>query len=117
MMRQAKYKKGSSDYKKNNHKPYIDPAKLAGLSYEERMKLYKDAYGKNDGYKKDSYKKNGYNKNAQNKGGYNKDGYNKGNYNKNNYNKKPYNKGAPQNKPAATEKKSFWQKVKSFFGR
>ena len=107
------YKKGSSAAKK----PYIDPAKLAGLSYEERMKLYKDAYGKNDGYKKDSYKKNGYNKNGQNKGGYNKDGYNKGNYNKNNYNKKPYNKGAPQNKPAATEKKSFWQKVKSFFGR
>ena len=115
--KKGEYKKGSSDYKKNNHKPYIDPAKLAGLSYEERMKLYKDAYGKNDGYKKDSYKKNGYNKNGQNKGGYNKDGYNKGNYNKNNYNKKPYNKGAPQNKPAATEKKSFWQKVKSFFGR
>ena len=107
------YKKKSDGYKKNGdfkkgpRKPYIDPAKLAGLSYEERMKLYKDAYGNNGGYKKDSYKKNGYNKNS----------HNKGNYNKNNYNKKPYNKGAPQNKPAAPAKKTFWQKVKAFFGR
>ena len=89
------YKKGHHDYKKNNHKPYIDPAKLAGLSYEERMKLYKDAYSKG-GYKKDNYKNNGYKK-----GSYNKQYNKKGNY--------------QQQKPAP--KKTFWQKLKSFFGR
>ena len=57
------------------------------------MKLYKDAYGKNNGYKKN--------------GNYNKNGYNKGGYNKNNYNKKP----------AAPAKKTLWQKIKGFFGR
>ena len=88
-------KKGHNDYKKNNHKPYIDPAKLAGLSYEERMKLYKDAYSKG-GYKKDNYKNNGYKK-----GSYNKQYNKKGNY--------------QQQKPAP--KKTFWQKLKSFFGR
>ena len=100
------YKKGPStgsgtphsDYKKNNRRPYIDPAKLAGLSYEERMKLYKDAYGK----KNDSYKKNGYNKQGNYKGNYNK-------------NKKPYNKqGQEKTAPA---KKTLWQKIKGFFGR
>ena len=88
-------KKGHNDYKKNNHKPYIDPAKLAGLSYEERMKLYKDAYSRG-GYKKDNYKNNGYKK-----GSYNKQYNKKGNY--------------QQQKPAP--KKTFWQKLKSFFGR
>ena len=52
---------------------------------------------KKDGYKKDGYNKNGY-KNGQNKGGYDK---------RNQHNGKP----APQ------QKKTFWQKVKSFFGR
>ncbi len=88
-----------SDYKKNNRKPYIDPAKLAGLSYEERMKLYRDAYGKNNGYKK-----NGYNKKGPSTGSGTP---RSGGYNKNNYNKKP----------AAPAKKTFWQKVKAFFGR
>ena len=102
------YKKGRNDYKKNNHKPYIDPEKLAGLSYEERMKLYKDAY-KNNGYKKDGYKKDGYNKNSNyKKGGYNKKGQNKGGYDKRN----PH-----QGKPAPQQKKTFWQKLKGFFGR
>ena len=96
------YKKGPSrasgtprhsDYKKNNRKPYIDPAKLAGLSYEERMKMYKDAYA-GSGNPGRSYNKP-YNK----KGGYNK-------------NARPDNR---QQQPA--QKKSFWQKVKAFFGR
>ena len=101
-----------SDYKKNNHKPYIDPEKLAGLSYEERMKLYKDAY-KNNGYKKDGYKKDGYNKNSN----YKKNGYNKNGY-KNGQNKGGYDKRNQHNgKPAPQQKKTFWQKVKSFFGR
>ena len=86
---------------------YIDPAKLAGLSYEERMKLYKEAYasgvsksGKNDNYKK--------NKNSS---------YKKGDYKKGDYKKKSYNKSKSQvQKPVVEEKKTFWQKVKSFFG-
>ena len=109
--RNSDYKKKADGYKKggfdklnhrdgtNNHrdnrKPYIDPAKLAGLSYEERMKMYKDAYGKNDGYKKDNYKNKG---------------YKKGSYNKN----KHYD-NRKQQKPAP--KKTFWQRVKAFFGR
>ena len=38
----------------------------------------------------------------------------KGDYKKGDYKKKPYSQ---QNKPAAEQKKTFWQKVKSFFGR
>ena len=91
---------------------YIDPAKLAGLSYEERMKLYKEAYasgvsksGKNDNYKK--------NKNSS----YKKGDYKKGDYKKGDYKKKSYNKSKSQvQKPVVEEKKTFWQKVKSFFG-
>ena len=83
------YKKnGHNDYKKNNRKPYIDPAKLAGLSYEERMKMYKDAYGKKDGYKNGPSRASG---------------------TPNRYDNRQQNKPAP--------KKTFWQKVKSFFGR
>ena len=101
-------KKG--DYKKGGKKPYIDPAKLAGLSYEERMKMYKDAYASGNVSKgaKDIYKN----------GGYKKDGYKKGSYKKGDYKKngkKPYNK--PQAQKPVEQKKTFWQKVKSFFGR
>ncbi len=110
------YKKGRDGYKHGPSapkKPYIDPAKLAGLSYEERMKLYKDTYasGKTEQRKGDGYKKSGYNKNySGNK--------KSGNYNKNNgYKKGSYQKNTG-NKPAApAPKKTFWQKVKAFFGR
>ena len=101
-----------SDYKKNNRKPYIDPAKLAGLSYEERMKLYKDAYGKNDGYKKNSnYSKNGYNKKGPSSasGTAGRSNYKKGGFDKHNHHN--------SQKPAAPAKKTLWQKIKGFFGR
>ncbi len=105
------YKKGGKgDFKK---KSYIDPEKLAGLSYEERMKMYKETYAANGSskasYNKD-YKKSGYKNNSYNKSG----NYKKGDYKKGDYKKKPYSQ---QNKPAAEQKKTFWQKVKSFFGR
>ena len=105
------YKKGGKgDFKK---KSYIDPEKLAGLSYEDRMKMYKETYAANGsskaGYNKD-YKKSGYKNNSYNKSG----NYKKGDYKKGDYKKKPYSQ---QNKPAAEQKKTFWQKVKSFFGR
>ena len=106
-----------TDYKKNNHKPYIDPEKLAGLSYEERMKLYKDAYSSGN---RGQERGNSYNKSYNNKksGGY------KNNYkgNKNNYNKKSdgrYKNVRPDNRQQQKQpqKKTFWQKVKAFFGR
>lgn len=108
------YKKGGKgDYKK---KAYIDPAKLAGLSYEERMKMYKEAYAAGGASSKGDFKKNDYKKS----GNYKKNSYKKGDYKKGDYKKKSYNKGAGANraqKPAPEQKKSFWQKVKSFFGR
>jgi ATP-dependent RNA helicase RhlB len=104
-------KKG--DYKKGGKKPYIDPAKLAGLSYEERMKMYKDAYASGSVSKgaKDIYKKGGYKKGDYKKGDYKKNG-------KDGFDKLNHRGGnRPQNKPASEQKKTFWQKVKSFFGR
>ena len=99
-------KKG--DFKKKT--PYIDPAKLAGLSYEERMKMYKEAYAtKGDNYKKPDYKKN----TKSNQSSYKKGDYKKGDYKKKSYNNKSQSKAQ---KPAE-QKKSFWQKIKSFFGR
>ena len=118
------YKKGGKGrdggFDKLNHraggkKPYIDPAKLEGLSYEERMKMYKEAYasgsvskGAKDIYKNGGYKKDGYKKGSYKKGDYKKNG--KGGFGKLNH------RGGNQTHKAP-EKKSFWQKVKSFFGR
>lgn len=119
--RKDSYKKGGKDgFNKPGHrdggkKPYIDPAKLAGLSYEERMKMYKEAFasgsvskGAKDIYKKGGYKKDGYKKGPYKKGDYKKNG--KGGFDKLNHRDDNQTQKAP-------EKKSFWQKVKSFFGR
>ena len=100
------YKKGGKG-RDSGKRPYIDPAKLAGLSYEERMKMYKDAYA-NSNTSKGSYNKGG-------KSSYKKGEYKKGDYKKNG--KKSYNNNHPQQKAAPEQKKTFWQKVKSFFGR
>ena len=119
--RKDSYKKGGKDgFDKPGHrgggkKPYIDPAKLAGLSYEERMKMYKEAFasgsvskGAKDIYKKGGYKKDGYKKGSYKKGDYKKNG--KGGFDKLNHRDDNQTQKAP-------EKKSFWQKLKSFFGR
>ena len=119
--RKDSYKKGGKDgFDKSGHrgggkKPYIDPAKLAGLSYEERMKMYKEAFasgsvskGAKDIYKKGGYKKDGYKKGSYKKGDYKKNG--KVGFDKLNHRDDNQTQKAP-------EKKSFWQKVKSFFGR
>ena len=119
--RKDSYKKDGKDgFDKSGHrgggkKPYIDPAKLAGLSYEERMKMYKEAFasgsvskGAKDIYKKGGYKKDGYKKGSYKKGDYKKNG--KGGFYKLNHRDDNQTQKAP-------EKKSFWQKVKSFFGR
>lgn len=119
--RKDSYKKGGKDgFDKPGHrgggkKPYIDPAKLAGLSYEERMKMYKEAFasgsvskGAKDIYKKGGYKKDGYKKGSYKKGDYKKNG--KGGFDKLNHRDDNQTQKTP-------EKKSFWQKLKSFFGR
>lgn len=102
----------SEGYKKTSHKggkkPYINPDKLSQMSYEERMKFYKERYGTGNAaavsgdfkkgkkdFKSAAYKKGG--KNAQAA---------KGNYKKN----------AGRSQAAAPAKKSLWQKIKSFFG-
>ncbi|MCR4742447.1 MAG: DEAD/DEAH box helicase [Treponema sp.] len=102
------YKNGKGNYQKGERKPYIDPAKLAGLSSEERMKLYKEAYASSPKSSND-YKKNKNYKNNKN--------YQKGDFKKNSYNKngKTYN-NKTNNKPAAVKKESFWQKLKGLFG-
>ena len=94
--------KGKGSYEKHEHKPYINPEKLAGLSYEERMKLYKEAYGTSSSAKNTAYANTKNYKNNK-KGNTNKK---QGSYN-----------NAASNQKAPEQKKSFWQKVKSFFGR
>ena len=121
------YKKGGKgEHHNGGKKPYIDPAKLAGLSYEERMKVYKEAYasgsvskGEKDNYKKDGYKKGDYKKSSYKKGDYNKN--RKGTYAHSSAlkDRKYYqnNGKGQQNRAVPEQKKSFWQKIKSFFGR
>lgn len=132
-------KQGKKNYKSSEKKgdskkykmPYIDPAKLEGLSSEERMKLYKELYAKGslnnektnvqkpEGGKKNNNKTN---KNYDKKNGkknFNKD-YVKSE-NKNNSSKKSkknYKKYENvQKQPVLEQKKTLWQKVKAFFGR
>ena len=138
---------------------FIDPQKLAGLSYDERMKLYKETFAsdqqkniggqkKSDGkrpdsapgaYKKDDFKKESYRdiykkddfKKESYRDIYKKDDYKKESYRdiykKGDYKKKSYNakggkssqksRGANAARPAPEPKKTFWQKVRGFFGR
>jgi len=119
-------KKG--DYHKDNKKPYIDPEKLANMSYEERMKLYKEKYASSDRKSQDrndrNYKggKKNYNKsgNSYNKNGgknYSKNkNYDKNNksYNNTKNNNKKYNNSKKQ---AAPQKKGLFAKIKALFGK
>lgn len=138
---------------------FIDPQKLAGLSYDERMRLYKETFAsdqqkniggqkKSDGrkpdsvpgaYKKDDFKKESYRdiykkddfkresyRDIYKKGDYKKESY-RDIYKKGDYKKKSYNanggkssqksRGANAARPAPEPKKTFWQKVRGFFGR
>ena len=81
-------------------KPAIDTEKLANLSYEERMKMYKEAYGKS------------FEKGAKNNSNYKNK--NKGNYNSKNKN---YNQKQNVQKNTLASKKSLWQKIKEFFNK
>lgn len=113
------YKKDDYHKKSTNKKsskkekmPFIDISKLEGLSYEERMKLYKETYASSSlkeatktEFSKKKDKKSVSNKNST---------YKKGDYKKKSYNQKQNKNVVQKNKE---EKKSFWQKVKSFLGR
>ena len=104
------YKKGGKggSYKKYDdkgkvasyRKPAIDTEKLANLSYEERMKMYKETYGKS------------FAKGAKNNSNYKNK--NKGNYNSKNKN---YNQKQNVQKNTLASKKSLWQKIKEFFNK
>ena len=81
-------------------KPAIDTEKLANLSYEERMKMYKETYGKS------------FAKGAKNNSNYKNKS--KGNYNSKNMN---YNQKQNVQKNTLASKKSLWQKIKEFFNK
>ena len=81
-------------------KPAIDTEKLANLSYEERMKMYKETYGKS------------FAKGAKNNSNYKNKS--KGNYNSKNKN---YNQKQNVQKNTLASKKSLWQKIKEFFNK
>mgnify|MGYP004576534391 FL=1 len=107
-------KKDRSDkktYKRNSfNDKKINPEELAGMSYEERMKLYKEKYGSkklNSGRSSEgkSFKKNGYSKSSPS---------NK-NYKNNGYKKNSSSTRTVQKKPEA--KKGLWAKIKALFGK
>lgn len=108
-------RRNGSSGSKNDGKPYkrnsfkdkkINPDELAGMSYEERMKLYKEKYGSGKTSRAPEGRKTG-------KPGYSKSG-NK-NFKGKNY-KKNYSGAKPaQKKPEA--KKGLWAKIKSLFGK
>ena len=87
------YKNGKNDYKKSNNKKQnsFDFEKMQNMSFEERMKLYKEKYSSST---------------TQNQ---TKNNYKNKNYNKNNNNNKPKN--------TLANKKSLWQKIKGFFSK
>ena len=81
-------------------KPAIDTEKLANLSYEERMKMYKETYGKS------------FAKGAKNNSNYKNKST--GNYNSKNKNYNQ-NQNVPKNTLASNQ--SLWQKIKEFFNK
>ncbi len=114
-------KKGNT---KKNKMPFIDPAKLENLSYEERMKLYKEMYSKTSS--KSENKKSGKQQDNKDYKNYKKDfdvkktnsNNKKNSYNNSQKNYKNYKNYENQKKaPVKEQKKTLWQKVKAFFGR
>lgn len=104
-------KSGNKTYANKNNKQ--DFANMEGLSFEERMKIYKDKYSSNKDYKS--------NKNYKNKNSNNKNYNGKKNYNSNNsYKKANYNGKKAQNnntKKQPAKKMGLIAKIKAFFGR
>lgn len=88
------------DYNKNRKYDKKDTAGMENLSFEERMKLYKEKYGSGNTSSKKSYG-------------------NKKHYNKGGYTNIKNNKYAKNRKTAAekTVKKGLFARIKAFFGR
>ena len=100
-------KNDAKPYKRNSFKDKkINPDELAGMSYEERMKLYKEKYGSGKTSRAPEGRKTG-------RPGYSKSG-NK-NFKGKNYKKSYSGAKTAQKKPEA--KKGLWAKIKSLFGK
>ena len=111
LKRDKKERTDRKPYKRNSFSDKkINPEELAGMSYEERMKLYKEKYGS----KKSNSERSFEGKNSK-KAGYSKSSPSNKSYKKNGY-KKNYNKAAAvQKKPEP--KKGLWSKIKALFGK
>lgn len=100
-------KNDAKPYKRNSFKDKkINPDELAGMSYEERMKLYKEKYGSGKTSRAPEGRKTG-------RPEYSKSG-NK-NFKGKNYKKSYSGAKTAQKKPEA--KKGLWAKIKSLFGK
>ncbi len=104
------YKKSRNYYdKKNENKnPYISAEQLSGMSYEERMKIYKERYGSNNSSKDFSQKKNEKFSRKKNYGKNNS-------YNKNNRNYKKNFDSKNKTEKKVPAKKGLFAKIKAFF--
>lgn len=114
-------KKRSFDQNSSEKKPYnrktfnnkkINPEELAGMSYEDRMKLYKEKYGSGKSgrsFERKNSKKSGYSKTVDKN-------YRNNSVKKNESAKKNYTAvKTGQKKPEV--KKGLWTKIKSLFGK
>mgnify|MGYP002511021075 CR=1 FL=1 len=104
------------DYKKKYDKKSkdVDFAKMENMSFEDRMKIYKEKYGKSTVSNTGNTKKynNSYNKN--NKNNKNKNYYKNNKNSKNNYSNKKPNANVQQKTVA---KKGLFARIKAFFGK
>lgn len=106
-----KERNGKKQYKRNSfNDKKINPEELAGMSYEERMKVYKEKYGS----KKSTYGRTPDGKSFK-KNGYSKSSPSSKNYKNNGYKKNSSSAKAVQKKTEA--KKGLWAKIKALFGK
>ena len=111
----SKNKNGGHSKNKDSKKPYINPEKLAGMSYEERMKFYKERYGGGSNQPQNNSRNNSKNNSRNNSKKYNNN-YKNNQTKKNSYASKT-SKPVERNVPKKAEKKSFLDKLKSLFGK
>ncbi|MCR5698589.1 MAG: DEAD/DEAH box helicase [Treponemataceae bacterium] len=109
------YKKGGKNYQgKNRSYNRENNINMESLSFDERMKIYKEKYGQgNNSASKPNYKGNKAGNKGKNYKDYKNYGKNNGKNGKQNYSKKP----APQTNKAQAKKPSFLDKLKSLFGK
>ena len=106
------YNKGGYNKNKNAKKNYSskeDFNKMGTLSFEDRMKIYKDKYSNNSGYKSNKSVSNKNKKYNNSKNSYNK------NYSSNKNSKGKNNN--PQTQKQQPKKKGLLAKIKALFGK